>query len=271
MFSFSGAKIFVTIEFLDYIFFNSYIILMYFIYGEEKFTVLASGIIFLIFFAMIIAHDHIYYLLFPDILCQAKINYKITKSNYQDMVKIIIFYFGLMMAETYFDHFHLQWKGLLQSSIEFAFEFWFMSLVKDFTLMRYLHKWMHEKKGWYWLHKQHHETNENVQIVTTFHFDILDIIIENAGAPITLHIFYYFFREGCPAINYASFLYLGWADSMIHSLNPYTVVFFNPIWDYFMKGVIAHNLHHMVQENYYELVPFRHFIKGEIEKDLKKI
>ena len=71
-------------------------------------------------------------------------------------------------------------------------------------------------------------------------------------------------------IHISTYFTTGWADTMVHSLNPFSIVHFNPMLEYFKKPNIEHNLHHILNKDYYVFNSFRHLwdIKTR-DKDLK--
>ena len=65
-------------------------------------------------------------------------------------------------------------------------------------------------------------------------------------------------------------MYVAWTDGFLHSLNPFTCVFANPILDYLMKPVISHTLHHLLLTDYYLLNSLDHaVVKGSMKEDMK--
>jgi len=142
-----------------------------------------------------------------------------------------------------------------------------MYLGKDFTTMRFLHAKMHTPK-WYHTHEVHHKIGANVQIINSFHFDTIDVFLENLIGPF-IGIAFNYITYGTLTVHFISFMYLVWSDTLVHSLNPYTATFGSPITDYLMKPNVEHNLHHMLVNKYFMANSMEHlFVKGKLEKDL---
>jgi hypothetical protein len=252
---------------LDYIMVFTYIIFTFYIWGNQ-FDIwggLWGGVTM---FMLMTFHDQLYCWILPENISQAKLDYRVTKENLFSMAKLYVLFTVMAMHGAYTNLYHLDWKGLNTLYI-ISFEYWFISQVKDSLVMKNVHKWMHEYSWFYTLHKHHHVANANIQITNAFHFDIIDTFIENLGAPVLLCVLY--FSLGLPVrVHFASFLFLQWTDGMVHSLNPYTVIYFNPIVDYFLKANINHNLHHIIQKGYYVFNPWNHlFDRESLAKDIK--
>ena len=50
-------------------------------------------------------------------------------------------------------------------------------------------------------------------------------------------------------------------DQTVHSLNPYTITFWNPLLDNFLRPNLSHNLHHSSKVGHYTIWPL-HQIQG---------
>jgi hypothetical protein len=124
------------------------------------------------------------------------------------------------------------------------------------------HGWMH-KSAWAFIHihKEHHSIKKSCQAFLAFRFTILDLLIENA-AP-TLYLLLVKAMLGMPfQVKLASIILLGIQHIGIHSCNPHTVYFFNPLLDHWFKVNLQHALHHAVQHSAHEdvtVVPWEHF------------
>merc|ERR1740129_1952257 len=66
------------------------------------------------------------------------------------------------------------------SFIDVWVTFWLMALLKDVFSLHPFHRLMHG--SWYFLHKTHHEVNENAQVMLALNIDFVDIILENIAA-----------------------------------------------------------------------------------------
>ena len=131
-------------------------------------------------------------------------------------------------------------------------------VVTSHIFMNFWHKWMHEKA--YFLHKKHHKaSNKCLMAFVGQTFDLFDLIIEfGGGVPLFILVKRLCFGPTSKVhfLTYGLFTLKG---IQIHSGNPYASFFFVPILDYFVRAPLAHNLHHVIQSNYYTGVPWRHF------------
>jgi len=59
-------------------------------------------------------------------------------------------------------------------------------------------------------------------------------------------------------------------DGALHSINPYSIMYFNPILDNRLKGNVTHQLHHALNKGYYLFVPYEHFDADARSKDVQK-
>lgn len=85
-----------------------------------------------------------------------------------------------------------------------------------------------------------------------FFFDFADIILENGIGPIILMFIQYFFNPTVsPSIDLCAFFLMAGSDINLHSMDPYTVVFYNPILDGAFQATISHNLHHLLNIGHY--------------------
>ena len=65
------------------------------------------------------------------------------------------------------------------------------------------------------------------------------------------------------SVHYMSFYFLVVCDQMVHSLDPYTAVFWNPLFDNMMRGCVSHNLHHALNKGHYTIWPKHNLIGVE--------
>ena len=140
-----------------------------------------------------------------------------------------------------------------------------MSFIKDASSMNVLHKLMHEK--WYWMHKTHHMPMRELSCANLFFFDYLDVIIENTVAPLLVCGMKALWGVK-PSLHFASFILLAMTDMNVHSCNPFTIGFFNPVLDGLMKCALSHNLHHALNRDHYTVWPFHHLSKYGQDQDV---
>ncbi len=152
-------------------------------------------------------------------------------------------------------------------------EFIGLIVSKDIQLSLF-HYWMHHSllgnKVDRWMkkiHKLHHRTTHDLNSINVFYTTIEDGIFENLLAPVIV-LFVKWFFELAVTINIPGFMLYIVYDIHCHSANPYSVVFFNPILDYFMKANIAHHNHHTHPNMNPTAIPLRHLWEGGIKRDL---
>lgn len=141
---------------------------------------------------------------------------------------------------------------------------WFvLNMVKDYISMSILHELMHTIPWLYKnLHKTHHLPGKEINALNLAYFDVMDIVIENAVAPLMMQTCY----RLCglpPHVHWVTVFLLGVVDFQIHSVSPYTVCFSNPILDYVMNANIAHNLHHALHNSHHRVWPLHQLGLGE--------
>ena len=154
---------------------------------------------------------------------------------------------GYVIFPSIFDH------GVL-------FTVWFeatlMSLLTD-SVLWCVHRWLHSKNG-YLYHKSHHHGTQDLGIGIGLHTDLIDNILKTGIAfPMLLGTKKVLGFE--PTIQYLSMMLWIVMGIQLHSTNPYTPYFFNPILDFLARPTVSHNLHHATQQSHYTFVPWQHF------------
>jgi len=165
----------------------------------------------------------------------------------------------------------MYWRPIsfcLHDYAEIIGTFYIFQILKDIGLI-VIHKKMHESKWAYQYHKEHHTVGKNAQALMAYHVDFLDLFAENLVSP-----FLYAILCNCIGVNPASHFYTksfsGFMDIQIHSANPYSITFINPILDYFVMSNVAHQIHHAVRDDNYTFIPYHHLIPGRRQKELEK-
>ena len=105
-----------------------------------------------------------------------------------------------------------------------------------------------------------------------FHIHVLDLLIENTGAPTLLFLGQYLtgWQQSVGLNMFALVLYTC-HDGALHSINPYSVMYFFPVLDHIMKGNICHQLHHALNNDYIQFVPYAHMWSSRRrQKDIEK-
>jgi len=137
-------------------------------------------------------------------------------------------------------------------------EFLVLTFMKDGISMNILHQMFHSI--WYSHHKIHHLPMKELCMFNAFYFDVPDLVVENAiGAAVLCSLKYLFGVS--PQVHYGSMLLSLICDQHVHSLNPYTISCWNPLFDDHMRPCVSHNLHHAINSGHYTIWPL-HQIKG---------
>jgi len=140
---------------------------------------------------------------------------------------------------------------------------------KDFLCFTIIHRAMHMNVlGSYRFHKVHHQGTDNLNIWNATTIDFWDNFIESAGiAFINIPVMWLL---GWPIkMHMGSMVLTALADIQVHSVNPYTVVWFNPIMDYIFLGNVQHNLHHAKGRDHYTVVPWHHIFPQYRRNDIE--
>jgi len=188
--------------------------------------------------------------------------------EFKGILSIWVEYYLAMVLGGYVGFFHWNYTTFWETYLEISLQYWAMTFLKDFTSLKFLHPWMHKPEN-YWIHKNHHKVHHELNVLHTYRIDRIDVFLENAIGPVLLVIFQYLLL-GKTSVHLLAFFFLNHHDAVIHSVNPYTVVHFNPIIDFYFKPNIEHNLHHITQEDYYMFNSWRHFDRKLLEADVAK-
>ena len=148
----------------DYLIMGSYVAFLCYYFGGDKFTPLSAGVGMLLLFQVINIRDAFYGWLFPQYLCQAKLDFKVgsAKDLIYCMCKLMGFFTFVCYICSAIGLFHFALDGWYVIPL-ISFEYWTMSIAKDATTMKYIHKLMHQPK-YYWLHKNHHRSTADTQV-----------------------------------------------------------------------------------------------------------
>jgi len=221
------------------------------------------------FLTIILIHDPIHCLLWPDMIAKVKMAYKYSLSNFWDAVQLLIHGLVLYLPLYYYGVINFSYTSYTELYMKIAIDYWCITLLKDYTMMYFFHPWMHKPEN-YWIHKHHHLAGVELQGMHAFSISYLDAFIES-DIGIFLYLFGQWLFSGEIAVNLASIYLVGWHDYVVHSLNPYSICHFNPILEYYHKPTLEHNLHHMIQKDYYVFNSFKHlFSSSRRDFDLAK-
>jgi len=137
-------------------------------------------------------------------------------------------------------------------------EFMIMAAIKDTISMNLAHQMFHSHPWLMKLHKTHHLPRRELTVANAFYFDVPDLIVEDGIGPLML-IMLKSVLGGVASVHYASFYLCVVCDQTVHSVDPYTCMFWNPLLDNLMRGALSHNLHHAVNKGHYTIWPEHHF------------
>mmetsp|Transcript_42918 Transcript_42918/g.49480 ORF Transcript_42918/g.49480 Transcript_42918/m.49480 type:complete len:341 (-) Transcript_42918:174-1196(-) len=177
-------------------------------------------------------------------------------------------------------HYGIVWD----EDVEFTYEGWkkiflpFYQLlvVRDIFFMAPFHTLMHYKakkpqsssmlskvlKWFRKLHYKHHEVGKSAQSLHAYHIDDLDLFIENLGAPILFSCLQYMLGMYRIGVSMNTLVLLNLNDVGLHSVNPFSIMYFNPILDAMLYPNICHHLHHTpkYQNTYICFTPYHHLL-----------
>jgi hypothetical protein len=137
-------------------------------------------------------------------------------------------------------------------------------VLRDLFGMLPFHTWMHKKA--YHLHKRHHMHTKDINAFNAAEIDFLDVFLENGiGSLLSVLLLPLFGKT----FLLPAFILFIWHDTGIHSLNPYSPVLMNPVLDYILRPTISHNLHHVLTNSHYLVLPIHHLIGNGKEKDIQ--
>lgn len=232
----------------------------------DFFTVGLAALSFIIVYT---AREQLYFYLLGDSVPQVKRDYSMSKLDWLYVVKNNLFVvlhatLSLSMGTYYFTPMTLDWSILT----EILIPFWIIQVLKDVFGLIPFHELMHTHPYFMKLHAAHHTVGRNAQALMAFHIDFLDILLENMSGNILYLVGLWFLGMDAKIHIYAAFLG-GIMDTLIHSINPYTVCLFNPILDYVFRCNVAHQVHHSALTANYTFIPFHHVLPGGFEHDLK--
>jgi len=159
----------------------------------------------------------------------------------------------------------LSLEGVMRMWCEwFVFYTW-----KDIFSFALIHRAMHQNWfGLYRIHKEHHRGKRNLNIFNATTIDFFDNFLESAGiAFINIPVMW---ALGWPlTMHMGSMCLTAIADIQVHSVNPYTVTWYNPIMDWIFLGNVQHNLHHAKGRDHYTVVPWHHIVPAWRSADIE--
>lgn len=223
----------------------------------------------IIVFCLFLLREKISFMILGDKIAKVKREYTLSASDWYYVGQTIFIgsLFGWHNAASGV----MYWRPIsfcFRDYAEIIFTFYIFQVLKDLGLA-VIHKRMHESKWAYQYHKEHHTVGKNAQNVMAYHIDFIDLFAENLVSPFLYNLL-------CKAIGVSSqshFYTVGFSafmDIQIHSVNPYSITFMNPILDYFLMSNIAHQIHHSLQTENYMFIPYHHLIPGVRQKEQER-
>ena len=144
--------------------------------------------------------------------------------------------------------------------------FYLLLALRDVFFLAPLHARLHTPQ-WYHLHKLHHEPTKSAQSLHAFYIDLVDLIIENVGAPFLLFGLQLVLQRPV-GIHWFVGVLLTCHDGALHSVNPHSAMYFNPVLDAIFKGNVHHQLHHALNKKSHLLfVPWSHMLPARRHAD----
>jgi sterol desaturase/sphingolipid hydroxylase (fatty acid hydroxylase superfamily) len=140
--------------------------------------------------------------------------------------------------------------------------FYLLLLMKDFFVMNLLHRLLHYMPLYHIFHITHHEVSRNSQFHLAFHSNPIDILLESVGPPFFLWGLLSFAGFPIYRVPISTIHLMALFEGGIHSINPYTILFWNPVVDRHLNANIMHTIHHVTINKYYTTVPLHHLVKG---------
>lgn len=183
-------------------------------------------------------------------------------------VKSVGFVAGIACIAVWLGLVHWTSLGDERTLVVVYVEFLVMSFLRDSVPMHVLHRLMHER--WFAMHSTHHLSRLETAAISAYQFDYADLFTENVCAPFLLLGVkaVLFSGYGVPQLHLASVLIMLFSDITLHSCNPCTVTFFNPLLDLLMKGTLSHSLHHAKMTGHYAVFPWHHLSENGLDQDV---
>lgn len=206
--------------------------------------------------------EHMYFFLMGDEIAQIKREHSMTRKNWLFWLQTTVIYCTNMWITKkqgliFYEPITFSWKSFVDVYVVFIA----VQILKDISCMWKLHEWMHTSSKWMKYHEEHHNVGRNAQCLMAFHIDILDLFIENTLGP-TIYLAFLWLIGQEPKIHVIAVLMASIMDVLVHSINPYSITFWNPILDSIFKCNVAHQVHHSTLTANYTFIPYHHLFGG---------
>jgi len=184
------------------------------------------------------------------------------------MVTILLMRYGIVWDEDV-EFTYAGWKRIF-------LPFYGLLLVRDLCFMAPFHTLMHSTNSsnpvvkWFrTVHYKHHEVGKSAQSLHAYHIDEVDLFIENVGAPIVWSCVQYLWgRRDHVGLSFNTIVLFTLHDIGLHSVNPYSILYFNPLLDYLLYPNVCHQLHHTpkYQTTYICFTPYHHILSPHLKR-----
>ena len=183
------------------------------------------------------------------------------------MVTILLMRYGIVWDEDV-EFTYAGWKRIFVP-------FYGLLLVRDVCFMAPFHTLMHYPTSsnpvlkWFrTVHYKHHEVGKSAQSLHAYHIDEVDLFIENVGAPILWSCVQYLWGRDHIGLSFNTIVLFTLHDIGLHSVNPYSILYFNPILDYLLYPNVCHQLHHTpkYQTTYICFTPYHHLLSPQLKQ-----
>jgi len=260
---------------VDYSIFGGCLFLFQTLQGDVPLSAVQYVLYLTTLLNVIHARDYLYLYILPhSVTAAVKRDYCITWWDLYFVGKQYVLFLGLTGALTAAGFFHLDPINHGNSAFSIFLQGYAIAMLKDNTGMRFLHPLMHDPLNhgkWWKIHAEHHSVHKDLRVITTFHGDWSDLILETVGGPV-LYLAFLGLTGQKMSMHLFAWFGVVWMDINSHSINPYTVLFWNPMLDYVFKANITHNLHHAFNNDpeYTMFLPLRHVSTKRRQADLER-
>ncbi|KAJ3229259.1 hypothetical protein HDU81_005524 [Chytriomyces hyalinus] len=237
---------------------------------------IASLLVFYVvnaFFLLIIWRDNLQLYLFPESILSRKKRLLNTSINFPDQLDF--FFQGVLVTSALF--IALLYTGYavlpkpsmheLGDAYVLAQAEALMSCVLRDICLQVVHRLQHYNYSAYQSHKTHHLISTRMSCFNGTVMDVSDFLFENYIGVLLCGILKHAYMQQSP-LNMWSLLMVVWTNMALHSMNPLACVFLNPVLDLFVKGALAHAVHHLEPKKNLGFVPWHHFACNGYLRDM---
>ena len=224
-------------------------------------------------------HEHVCIYLFSEQLAKVKIDsYKKNILNRKrehicNILETQVPTLALLYFISAFGFFNCHFDGdsIISTILSASGDFWVMDQLNDSASNCFIHPWMHKKENYKMMHKRHHQGNRNLNLFHSYVFDLHDLFLEFfPGILLTLLAKKLLF--GVASVHILAVARHTWSAIMLHSVNPLSVCSWNPLFEFFFKTNVAHNLHHSLpnDHDYMSSTAYHHLDSQKRKRDTER-